>query len=574
MDSFLRSNTQAWIDGDPDPETTAELTALLASEAWDELAERMNGTLRFGTGGLRGAVEGGSNRMNRAVIIKATKAIADLLLERHGGPPFKPVALGFDARLSSKQFAADTIGVLTAAGISVQYFPTCESTPVVAFAALRLESPMAIVVTASHNPPQDNGYKVFDSNGAQIVPPVDTEVADLIAGAAPAISIPRDEIELSVGNELAHAIGPELFEEYLAAVASAVPNVEVDVASTIVYTPMHGVGGAATVEALRRSGHYNVIPVPEQFEPDGKFPTVEFPNPEEPGALDLAMALGIKNDADLILANDPDTDRLAVVVRLEGGWRKLTGNEIGALLGDYVLRHWDNSERAIVSNSVVSSPQLADIAAGYGAHFEQTLTGFKWIANAAMDLEAQGVGLFAFGFEEAIGYSVGSTVRDKDGISAAVAFADLAGECRLQGVSVLDRLDEISRRHGLWVSVQRSLTRPGSGGAAEIAKAMSLLQAEPPKEVGVARVARVADYSVGSEDRPRWLPATSLVVLHLDGGGRVLVRPSGTEPKIKFYVDLRTVLPDGADARQIESEATAEASAIAGAMVTYLGLAT
>jgi phosphomannomutase len=574
MNSSLRSNTQAWIDGDPDPETTAELTALLASEAWDELAERMNGTLRFGTGGIRGAVEGGSNRMNRAVIIKVTRAIAELLLERHGGPPARPVVLGFDARLSSEQFAMDAIGVLTAAGISVRYFPNRESTPVVAFAALRLESPMAIVVTASHNPPQDNGYKVYDSNGAQIVPPTDSEVVELIAVTAPAISIPRDEIDLSVGNELAQVIDADLFEEYLKAIALAVPDTDVDVASTIVYTPMHGVGGAATVEALRRSGHYNVIPVPEQFEPDGKFPTVVFPNPEEPGALDLAMALGAKNDADLIFANDPDTDRLAVVLRLGNGWRKLTGNEIGALLGDYVLRHWENSERAIVLNSIVSSPQLSDIARGYGAHFEQTLTGFKWIANAAMDLEREGVGLFAFGFEESIGYSVGSTVRDKDGISAAVAFADLAGECKLQGMSVLDRLDEISRRHGLWVSVQRSITRPGSEGAAEIAKAMSLVQADPPKEVGVARVARVVDYSVGSEDRPRWLPATPLVILHLEGGGRVLVRPSGTEPKIKFYVDLRTVLPDGADAREIESDATAEAYAIADAMVAYLGLAT
>jgi phosphomannomutase len=574
MNPSLLSNTQAWIDGDPDPETRAELTALIGAEAWGELAERMNGTLRFGTAGLRGAVEGGSNRMNRAVIIKATKAVANLLLERHGGPPSKPVVLGFDARLSSEQFATDTIGVLTAAGISVRYFPTTESTPVVAFAALTLGSPMAIVVTASHNPPSDNGYKVFDSNGAQIVPPTDTEVADLIDRTDPAVSIPRDEIELSVGSELAQPIGADLFEEYLVAIALAVPNADVDVASTIIYTPMHGVGGAATVEALRRSGHDNVIPVPEQFEPDGKFPTVEFPNPEEPGALDLAMALGIRNDADLILANDPDTDRLAVVVRLGEGWRKLTGNEIGALLGDYVLRYWDSNELAMVSNSIVSSPQLADIAAGYGARFEQTLTGFKWIANAAMDLEAEGVGLFAFGFEEAIGYSVGSTVRDKDGISAAVAFADLAGECRLQGLSVLDRLDEISRRHGLWVSVQRSLTRPGSEGAAEIAEAMSLLQADPPQELGTATVARVVDYSAGAEDRPRWLPATPLVVLHLEGGGRVLVRPSGTEPKIKVYVDLRTVLADGGDARAIESGATKEAYAIADATVSHLGLAT
>lgn len=574
MNSFLRSNTQAWIDGDPDPETTDELTALLASEAWDELAERMNGTLSFGTAGLRGAVEGGSNRMNRAVVIRATRAIAELLLERHGGPPDRPVAVGFDARLSSEQFATDAIGVLTAAGISVRYFPTLESTPVVAFAALKFESPMAIVVTASHNPPQDNGYKVFDSNGAQIVPPTDTEIADLIDRTDPAILIPRDEIELSAGNELAEAIDADLFEEYLKEIALAIPDAEVDVASTIVYTPMHGAGGAATVEALQRSGHYRVIPVPEQFEPDGKFPTVEFPNPEEPGALDLAVALASKNDADLILANDPDTDRLAVVVGTDDGWRKLTGNEIGALLGDYVLRHWDEGVRAIVSNSIVSSPQLGDIAAGYGARFEQTLTGFKWIANAAMDLEAEGVGLFAFGFEEAIGYSVGRTVRDKDGISAAVAFADLVGECKLEGMSVLDRLDEISRRHGLWVSVQRSIVRPGSEGAAEISKAMSFAKTEPPRKVGIARVARVVDYSVGSEDRPRWLPATSLVVLHLEGGGRVLVRPSGTEPKIKFYVDLRTVLTDSGDAREIESDATDEAYAIVDAMVAHLGLAT
>lgn len=571
MNNDLITTTTAWIEGDPDPETRAEMQGLLDSENWDELSERMNGTLLFGTAGLRGAVEGGSNRMNRSVVIKATRAIAELLLSRHNGPPANPVALGFDARLSSEQFALDTIGVLTAAGIRVRYFPTCESTPVVAFAAGKFSAPMAIVVTASHNPPQDNGYKVYDSNGAQIVPPTDSEIADRIAATEPTALIPRDEVDLESGNALATPIGEDVFEEYLDAISLAVPDAEVDLAFTIVYTPMHGVGGRATVEALRRAGHYDVVPVPEQFEPDGKFPTVVFPNPEEPGALDLAMALGTDRGAAVILANDPDTDRLAVVVALDGGWRKLTGNEIGILLGDYVLRHWSNELRAIVSNSIVSSPQLGDVAAGYGAHFEQTLTGFKWIANAAMDLEADGVGAFAFGFEEAIGYSVGQTVRDKDGISAAVAFADLVGECKQLEMTVLDRLDSISREHGLWVSVQRSVTRPGSEGAAEIASAMERIEATQPADIDGVGVTAVSDFSKGAEDRPRWLPASALVALHLEGGGRVLVRPSGTEPKIKIYVDLRTELGVDENGREVEAAATDRAYAIADAMVSWLG---
>ncbi len=571
MNNDLNTATIAWIEGDPDPETRAELQALLDSENWDELSERMNGTLRFGTAGLRGAVQGGSNRMNRSVVIKASRAIAELLLARHDGPPTQPVVLGFDARLSSEQLARDTIGILTAAGISVRYFPTCESTPVVAFAALRFAAPMAIVVTASHNPPQDNGYKVYDANGAQIVPPTDSEVAELIASTGPAALIPRDDIDLATGNALATPIGPTLFEEYLDAISMAVPDADVDLAFTTVYTPMHGVGGTATVEALRRSGHYDVVPVPEQFEPDGKFPTVVFPNPEEPGALDLAMALGTDRGADLILANDPDTDRLAVVVELDGGWRKLTGNEIGVLLGDYVLRHWSKDVRAIVANSIVSSPQLGDIGAAYGAHFEQTLTGFKWIANAAMDLNADGVGEFAFGFEEAIGYAVGHTVWDKDGISAAVAFADLVGESKKLGMTILDRLDMISREHGLWVSVQRSVTRPGSEGAAEIGAAMRRLEAEQPTDIAGEIVSSVVDFSRGGEDRPRWLPSTALVALHLQGGGRVLVRPSGTEPKIKFYVDLRTELRDDENGREVEATATDRAYRVADAMVSWLG---
>lgn len=559
-------SARSWMEGDPDPETRAELQALIAAGAFDELRERMAGTLQFGTAGLRGVVAAGSNRMNRAVVIRATRGVADYLLAQEGSAG--PVVVGCDARPSSRQFMEDTVGVLAAAGIPVRYFVEPTPTPLVAYAGLRSGARAAIVITASHNPPADNGYKVYASNGAQIVPPTDTEIGAAIEAVGPA-----NDVALSSdihSDALVGTVGDEIFAHYLEdldryrARPSDIPPL------TIAYTPLHGVGGRFVVDALARAGYLDVHPVVAQFEPDGSFPTVAFPNPEVPGALDLVTELAIEIDADLIIANDPDTDRLAVSLPTTSGWRALTGNQIGVLLADYLLEHSPVPD-PIVINSIVSSPMLELIAGHHGAQFAQSLTGFKWVWNAGLDLEAAGKGTFLFGYEEALGYSVGQAVRDKDGISAAVAFADLAAACVLDGMTVWDRLAGLYRRHGLWVSNQVSVVRPGTEGAAEIAGAMKRLADSPPDGLDGETVTAVTDFSLGAEDRPRYLPATRLVLLEFGDLGRLLVRPSGTEPKLKIYGDLRAEAAHAEGLIALEENLLQRADRLAGAMVEYLG---
>jgi phosphomannomutase len=568
--SDLIAVARQWIVDDPDPLTRAELEAVIEANDLDELSERMAGSLQFGTAGLRGVVAAGSNRMNRAVVIRTTRGLADYLLGR--GDTDAPVVVGADARLSSLTFLEDTVAVLAAAGIPVRFFDEPVPTPLVAYAARLVEAQAAVVITASHNPPRDNGYKVYDRNGAQIIPPVDGEIAAAIADVGPAAAVPRIDDAAVGGSPLVGAVPEGWFGRYLGDLDAVrtPPPLGRDLA--IVYTPMHGVGGKYVTVALQRAGYEQLLPVAEQYEPDGRFPTVAFPNPEEPGALDLSVALAEDTGADLILANDPDTDRLAVALPVrDGTWRPLSGNQIGVLLADYVLEHTSESH-PIVINSIVSSPMLAAVAESYGAGFAQTLTGFKWIWNAALDLEAAGEGNFVFGYEEALGYSVGPAVRDKDGISAALVFTDLAAECRMNGITVWDRLEAMYRRDGLWVSTQKSVVRPGTEGAAEIAAAMERLAASPPSTIGDVGVAEAVDFQVGAEERPRYLPTASLVALQLEDGGRVLVRPSGTEPKLKIYVDLRRELSADESLAVVESAALSDAESLAAATAMSLGL--
>ncbi len=538
--SDIRATTRAWIDGDPDPVTRAELSGLLDADALGELADRMNGSLAFGTAGLRGVVEGGSNRMNRATVIRATAGLAAFLLATTD-PENRLVAIGRDARPSSQSFMDDAIGVLTASGFAVRYFTDPTPTPLVAFAGLSMGACASIVITASHNPPADNGYKVYAANGAQIIPPIDSDIAERIASVGAANEVPR-AVDPYVDPDVV-PIGPELFEDYLHSVAASLPSVTGDRTISIVYTAMHGVGGRSVTDALARFGFKRVHPVARQFAPDGTFPTIPFPNPEEPGALDLAHELAQALDADLVLANDPDTDRLAVSVPLPGGvWRPLTGNQIGCLLAEYLLGHGEPGDRTAI-NSIVSTPMLADIAAAHGATWGRSLTGFKWIWNAALELEDEGAGSLVLGFEEALGYSVGTTVRDKDGISAAVAFAALAAEAAADGSIVLDRLGDLYRRYGIWASTQVSIRREGPTGGDDIAEAMTALRSEPPASIADVAVESVTDFSVGENERPRYLGATNLIELDLGDVGRVLARPSGTEPKLKIYVDLKAEFP-------------------------------
>jgi len=569
--SSLIDTARRWAAADPDPETARALTALCDAGDVAELRELMGGELEFGTAGLRAVVGPGSLRMNVAVIRRTTRAVAEhLLAERRDEPPL--VVVGCDARNSSPRFLEETVQVLVAAGIPVRYFEEPVATPIAAYASRQLRARAAIVITASHNPPEYNGYKLYAENGAQIIAPTDAEVAARIARMPPASEIPiaRDAMK---GNPLAEPVPASVVDGYFLGIDALRPAGQPARDLPIVYSAMHGVGYAPIRRAFERAGFTRLIPVEEQAQPDGNFPTVRFPNPEEDGALDLSLALADRVGAELILANDPDVDRLAACVRDgSGGWMQLTGNQIGLLLADFVLPRVSASPRPLTVSSIVSSPMLGSIAAAYDARFEQTLTGFKWVWNAALDLERDEGLRFAFGYEEALGYSAGDLVRDKDGICAAVLFAELTALLEAEGSSVRQRLEELYRQHGLWVSVQRSEVRQGSEGARQLAQAIDAIGAAPPQELGGRTVTRFVDYRTGGESRPRWLHDTPLLELRLGDDGRVLLRPSGTEPKLKIYVDLRMPVEPGGDVWAAEAPALEAARAIAQEIVQRSGL--
>ena len=550
--SDLVERARAWIAADPDPCTRAELERIVISGDEVGLSARMNTLLTFGTAGMRGEVGAGAARMNRAVVIRTTYGLA-----RYLGSTSRPVIVGFDARPTSRQFAEDTAGVLAAAGVAVLYFPTVTPTPLVAFAAKHLGAAAAVVVTASHNPPADNGYKVYGSEASQIAAPVDEEIQRAIEKAPGARDIERIDNVFGRASPLVRAVPDDILDCYWEEI-SATRSRREGSDLRIVYTPIHGVGRDVLFEVMHRAGHDGIVAVPEQAEPDGTFPTVTFPNPEEPGALDLAIALANQSDADLLIANDPDADRLAAVVPHEGSWRPLHGNEIGVLLGDYLLAHHTGVDTPIVVNTIVSSPMLGRIATTYGARHAQALTGFKWIVKAGLSIEAAGEGRFIFGYEEALGYTVGSIVRDKDGISAALIFTDLVADLRDGDASIMDRLHDLWRRHGLWVSAQVSISRPGAEGAAALQDAVERLADHPPEQVGGHEVTGVTDYREGADSRPPWLGEQPLVEMELGEMGRILVRPSGTEPKLKIYVDLAGTVGSDPDAQQRDLLSQAE----------------
>jgi phosphomannomutase len=549
----LRDRARTWAAGDPDPTMRAELEALAGTADRAVLEDLVGGQLTFGTAGLRGRVGPGPNRMNRAVVIRATRGLVDHLLATDPTAAARGVVVAFDARHDSERFARDVAAVVAAAGVRVHRFPTHQPTPIGAFAQKELDAAACVVVTASHNPPDDNGYKVYVEGAAQIVPPTDAAIAVAIDAVGAAVDVPRLDDDALDADPHVTVLGGELLDRYLAAIPSARPRVGVAASMTplrIAYTPLHGVGRDMMLRALGAAGYDDVHVAPTQAEPDGSFPTVAFPNPEEPGALDAVLALARTVEADLVIANDPDADRLAIAVPDgAGGFVPLSGNRIGVLLAEHCLAgigHGIDVGGAVplVVSSIVSTPMVADVAAAHGARSEVTLTGFKWICAAARALEPQGHHL-VYGFEEALGSAVGGVVADKDGIASAVAFADLARELEAQGSSVLERLAELHRRHGLWVSHQHSLVHEGAAGARRIAEAMARVGARPPVAIAGAAVREVIDFRVGADERPPWLGSHDLVAFMLDEG-RVMIRPSGTEPKCKIYVDIRADVPAGA----------------------------
>jgi len=578
----LRRRARDWANGDPDPATGAELAALADSADVDELTELVGSGLTFGTAGLRGRVGPGPNRMNRAVVIRATRGLVDHLLATDPTAARRGVVVAFDARHDSERFASDVAAVVAGAGMHVHRFLTHQPTPVGAFAQKELDAAACVVVTASHNPPADNGYKVYVEGAAQIVPPTDVAIAHAIDAVGPAVDVPRIADDALAADPHVHVLGSELLDRYLAALPAARPDPHPDAAGTplrIAYTPLHGVGRDMVLRALAEGGHDDVHVAPTQAEPDGDFPTVAFPNPEEPGALDAVLALARDVDADLVIANDPDGDRLAVAVPDgSGGFVPLSGNRIGVLLAEHCLagigRGVDvGGATPLIASSIVSTPMVAAVAAAHGARSEVTLTGFKWICAAARGLAPQGYHL-VYGFEEALGSAVGGVVADKDGISAAVAFADLARGLKAQGRSVLDLLADLHRRHGLWVSHQHSLVHEGAAGARRIADAMARIGDAPPSRIAGAEVTGVTDYRTGADTRAAWLGQHDLVAFTL-AEGRVMIRPSGTEPKCKIYVDVRAeVAADAthADLAAAERALTARASELALDLAGVAGL--
>ncbi|MFD3493370.1 phospho-sugar mutase [Streptomyces sp. NPDC058690] len=517
MQQDLIAQARTWLAEDPDPETRDELAKLIDTEDVDELAARFAGTLQFGTAGLRGELGAGPMRMNRSVVIRAAAGLAAYLKAQ--GQTGGLVVIGYDARYKSADFARDTAAVMTGAGLRAAVLPRPLPTPVLAYAIRHLGAVAGVEVTASHNPPRDNGYKVYLGDGSQIVPPADGEIADAIAAVGPLAGVDRPES----GWEI---LGDEVLDAYLArtdaVLAAGSPR-----SAQAVYTAMHGVGTSVLTAAFARAGFPAPVLVTEQAEPDPAFPTVAFPNPEEPGAMDLAFATARRANPDLVIANDPDADRCAVAVpdtTADGGWRMLRGDEVGALLAAHLVAR---GATGVFAESIVSSSLLGRIAEKAGNGYEETLTGFKWIAR---------VDGLRYGYEEALGYCVDPDgVRDKDGITAALLVAELASVLKEQGRTLLDLLDDIAVEHGLHATDQLSVRVED---LSVIADAMRRLRDTPPTALAGLSVTSAEDLSEGTAQ----LPPTDGLRYHLDGA-RVIVRPSGTEPKLKCYLEV--VVPVG-----------------------------
>ncbi|MFJ6465979.1 phospho-sugar mutase [Streptomyces sp. NPDC091387] len=512
MQQDLIARARTWLAEDPDPETRDELAKLVETEDLDELASRFAGTLQFGTAGLRGELGAGPMRMNRAVVIRAAAGLAAYLKDR--GQAGGLVVIGYDARYKSTDFARDTAAVMTGAGLRAAVLPRPLPTPVLAYAIRHLGAVAGVEVTASHNPPRDNGYKVYLGDGSQIVPPADGEIAAAIDAVGPLDTVPRP----GDGWEI---LGEEVLDAYLAR-TDTVLDAGSPRTARVVHTAMHGVGTSVLTAAFDRAGFPAPVLVAEQAEPDPAFPTVAFPNPEEPGAMDLAFATARRSDPDLIIANDPDADRCAVAVpdpAADGGWRMLRGDEVGALLAAHLVRR---GVTGVFAESIVSSSLLGRIAEKAGLGHEETLTGFKWIAR---------VDGLRYGYEEALGYCVDPDgVRDKDGITAALLVAELASVLKEQGRTLSDLLDDLAVEHGLHATDQLSVRVED---LSVIADAMRRLREQPPTALAGLAVVSAEDLSHGTA----LLPPTDGLRYHLEGA-RVIVRPSGTEPKLKCYLEV------------------------------------
>ncbi|MFF6976700.1 phospho-sugar mutase [Streptomyces sp. NPDC008343] len=533
MHDDLIARAQAWLAEDPDPETRDELAKLIDAADAEELAARFSGTLQFGTAGLRGELGAGPMRMNRTVVIRAAAGLAAYLKKQ--GHEGGLVVIGYDARHKSEDFARDTAAVMTGAGLRAAVLPRPLPTPVLAYAIRHLGAVAGVEVTASHNPPRDNGYKVYLGDGSQIVPPADIDIAQEIAAVPSLTVVPRP-------TEGWETLDDSVLDAYLAR-TDAVLSPDSPRTARTVYTAMHGVGKDVLLAAFERAGFPAPALVAEQAEPDPDFPTVAFPNPEEPGAMDLAFAKARETAPDLVIANDPDADRCAVAVRDadrdgdgDNEWRMLRGDEVGALLAAHLV---GRGARGTFAESIVSSSLLGRIAEKAGLPYEETLTGFKWIAR---------VDGLRYGYEEALGYCVDPDgVRDKDGITAALLITELASVLKAEGRTLLDLLDDLAVTHGLHATDQLSVRVQD---LSVIADAMRQLREQPPTELAGLAITRAEDLTQGTDT----LPPTDGLRYTLEGA-RVIVRPSGTEPKLKCYLEVVVPVATHADLPAARAEA-------------------
>ena len=518
MNPTLRDEVRRWIDGDPDIEDRETLQQLLDDGDEEELHRRFDSPLTFGTAGLRGPVMAGPAGMNRYTVRRATQGVVAWLAEI-GVDANLGVVVGRDGRVGSESFNNEVVAVLLGAGVKVFEMPGPLPTPLVAYCVKALGAAAGIMVTASHNPPQDNGYKLYSHDGSQIIPPND-EIVERYANAAttPVLGERTSAHHRWISQDLLDQYRSHFTQRFAVVGGSDLK---------ITYTPLHGVGGATMLDLFARAGFDAVTPVAAQFEPDGAFPTLPFPNPEEPGALDLAMAEADRVGSRLVIANDPDADRLGAAVRDDDGWHVLRGDQIGWLLASSMLGSM-NDPRDVVATTIVSSTLLRAMARDAGVTFAMTLTGFKWLARAAGD------GVLRLGYEEALGFAVDPEVADKDGLSAALALARLAHDLRDAGQTLTDRLDDIESRYGVHSIYQLSLRVEGPSGLAAIAEAVQSLRDDPPTSLGGLAVSEHFDLADGYEG----LGPTDGVLLRLGSSGRVVVRPSGTEPKLKAYIEI------------------------------------
>lgn len=528
-----------WLEKDPDPRTREELQHLIDEQNIAELEDRFSRRLEFGTAGLRGKVGCGPNRMNRLVIQETATGLGHYLIEQIKDAAQRGVVIGYDGRPDSCQFAHDTASVLTSLGIKVHLTHKVAATPIVAFGVKHFNAAAAVVVTASHNPPEYNGFKVYWENGAQIIPPHDSGIAAEIEKAATK-PVPLMSLDDAEKHGLLVWLKDDYYQTYRSTMNTnpLLANHTAPESIGVAYTAMHGVGAEMAETLLQDAGFTKVYSVKEQREPDGSFPTVNFPNPEEDGAMDMVIALAKANNADIACANDPDADRFAVAARKpDGEYQMLTGDQVGSLFGYYLLNKTDASKQ-LVGNTIVSSTLLSKIARSMGAEYYQTLTGFKWLTNIAMQKQTAEK-QFLFAYEEALGYTVGNKVWDKDGLSALVAFAQLTAELKSQGKTVWDQLEAIYRQHGMYVNAQHSTALdpkdPPVGD--KLRAAQPTMIAGRSVEVLEDLKALTRTYADGKTESID-LPASDVLIYHLSGGARVIVRPSGTEPKLKCYYEV------------------------------------